>query len=306
ISGDRSSLLLAGVTAGGLLLLAPLALITRTSLALTAGFAVLLPTALVQQQQPPMKQSALPDQSSGQLVADQLARWKLTKDQVKHDSGLNNARRDTEEWLAPIKPHLQHLAAASSAGTSLEANLKHITVTLATWVALEEDMAEVSMERHGRAKQLVVFYGAAGIGTGGGWGADAVLRACCKVVCRPRGTDQQRGGVVLVDEHRTTQAPHSSQEATPAAASEPGLSTPPPAKRSKRIEAEQAAEPTESTEVEQAAEPTQPTKGTGKSKVQAAKAKPAPQPGSCKAHCIKLDTKAIYGLMRAAGMGADV
>ncbi|GFH23168.1 hypothetical protein HaLaN_20740 [Haematococcus lacustris] len=35
---------------------------------------------------------------------------------------------------------------------------------------LEEDMAEVSMERHGRAKQLVVFFGAAGIGTRGGWG----------------------------------------------------------------------------------------------------------------------------------------
>ncbi|GFH06500.1 hypothetical protein HaLaN_01145, partial [Haematococcus lacustris] len=69
---------------------------------------------------------------------------------------------------------------------------------------LEEDMAEVSMERHGRAKQLVVFFGAAGIGTRGGWGADAVLRACCKVVCRPRGTDQRRGRVVLVDEHRTS------------------------------------------------------------------------------------------------------
>ncbi|KAJ9518179.1 hypothetical protein QJQ45_010083 [Haematococcus lacustris] len=69
---------------------------------------------------------------------------------------------------------------------------------------LKEEMAEVSMERHGRAKQLVVFFGAAGIGTGGGWGADAVLRACCKVVCRPRGTDQRRGRVVLVDEHRTT------------------------------------------------------------------------------------------------------
>ncbi|GFH17188.1 hypothetical protein HaLaN_13764 [Haematococcus lacustris] len=50
---------------------------------------------------------------------------------------------------------------------------------------MEEDMAEVSMERHGRAEQLVVFFGAASIGTGGGWGADAVLRACCKVVCRP-------------------------------------------------------------------------------------------------------------------------
>ncbi|KAJ9511038.1 hypothetical protein QJQ45_002864 [Haematococcus lacustris] len=65
-------------------------------------------------------------------------------------------------------------------------------------------MAEVSMKRHGCAKQLVVFFGAATIGTGGGWGADAVLRACRKVVCRPRGTDQLRGRVVLVDEHRTS------------------------------------------------------------------------------------------------------
>ncbi|KAJ9511295.1 hypothetical protein QJQ45_017104 [Haematococcus lacustris] len=282
------------------------------------------------------------DPQSGQLMADQLRRWKLTKGQVKHASGLNNARRDTERWLAPIKPHLQHLAAASSAGTSLEANVKHITVTPATWDAvwevyldpkwarqrlrlygaqdralgqffkkLEKDMAKVSMERHGRAKQLVVFFGAASIGTGGGWGADAVLRACCMVVCRPRGR------VVLVEEHRTTrvssavngqqsceeqptrragwkppkwqvdlrllrpawsqqrdqpvrglmwcpvvaprkppQAPCSSQEATQPAASEPGPSTPPPAKRSKRTEAEPPAEP---------------TKGTGKAKGKAAK-----------------------------------
>ncbi|GFH23004.1 hypothetical protein HaLaN_20549 [Haematococcus lacustris] len=33
---------------------------------------------------------------------------------------------------------------------------------------LEEDMEEVSMQRHGCAKQLLVFFGAAGIGTGGG------------------------------------------------------------------------------------------------------------------------------------------
>ncbi|KAJ9507385.1 hypothetical protein QJQ45_006382 [Haematococcus lacustris] len=46
-----------------------------------------------------------------------------------------------------------------------------------------------------------------------------------------------------------------------------GPSTPPPAKRSKRTEAEQAAEPC------------QPTKGKGKGKGKAAKAKPAPQPG---------------------------
>ncbi|KAJ9528928.1 hypothetical protein QJQ45_000499 [Haematococcus lacustris] len=150
------------------------------------------------------------------------------------------------------------------------------------------------------AVHLVVFFGAAVIGTGGGWGADAVLRACCKVVCRPRGTDQRWGRVVLVDEHRTTrvssavngqqpceealdheqptrradwkpparQAEHRrSQAATQTAGAEPGPSTPPPAKRSKRTKAEPAAEPT------------QPTKGKCKAKGKAAKAKPAPQPG---------------------------
>ncbi|KAJ9521826.1 hypothetical protein QJQ45_024690 [Haematococcus lacustris] len=69
---------------------------------------------------------------------------------------------------------------------------------------LKGDMAEMSMEHHGHAKQRVVFFAAASLGTRGGWGADAVLRACCKVVCRPRGTDQLRGRVVLVDEHCTT------------------------------------------------------------------------------------------------------
>ncbi|KAJ9528306.1 hypothetical protein QJQ45_014278 [Haematococcus lacustris] len=134
----------------------------------------------------------------------------------------------------------------------------------------------------------------------------------------PRGSEQLRGRVVLVDEHRTTRvssavngkqpceeeldykqsirragwkppagqveqrllcpawsqqrdqpvrAPSTSEEATQPAASEPGPSTPPPAKRSKRTKAEQAAEPT------------QPTKGEGKGKGKAAKAKPASQPG---------------------------
>ncbi|KAJ9509553.1 hypothetical protein QJQ45_001999 [Haematococcus lacustris] len=67
----------------------------------------------------------------------------------------------------------------------------------------------------------------------------------------------------VVAPRKFPQAPRSSQAATqPAAASEPGPSTPLPAKRTKRTKAEpEAAEP---------------TKGKGK----AAKAKPAPQPGS--------------------------
>ncbi|KAJ9509620.1 hypothetical protein QJQ45_011385 [Haematococcus lacustris] len=65
---------------------------------------------------------------------------------------------------------------------------------------------------------------------------------------------------------KPSQARCSSQAATQPAASEPRPSTPPPAKRNKRSKAEQAAEPT------------QPTKGKGKA-TEAAKAKPAPQPG---------------------------
>ncbi|KAJ9511221.1 hypothetical protein QJQ45_017183 [Haematococcus lacustris] len=166
---------------------------------------------------------------------------KQKKSPAKKPKGISPSNTSHLSHLSPLTPLTSHssflslgLAAASLAGTSLVATLKHITVTLATWDAvwevyldpkwaqqrlrlygaqdralkqfskqLEEDMVEVSMERHGGAKQLV-FFGATSIGTGGGWGADAVLQAYCKVVCRSRGSDQLRGRVVLVDEHRTT------------------------------------------------------------------------------------------------------
>ncbi|KAJ9526284.1 hypothetical protein QJQ45_009799 [Haematococcus lacustris] len=154
------------------------------------------------------------DQESGQLVANQLRRWKLIKSQVKQASGLNNARRTTQRWLAPIQPHLQHLAAASSAGTSLEANLKHSTVTLATWDAVWE----VNLYPKCARQQLRLC----GV-------QDRALEQFFKnevASCKP------------------PQVPCSSQAATQPAASEPGPSTPPPAKRSKRTKAEQASEPT--------------------------------------------------------------
>ncbi|KAJ9533711.1 hypothetical protein QJQ45_026832, partial [Haematococcus lacustris] len=156
--------------------------------------------------------------------------------QVRQASGLNNARRTTQRWLAPIQPHLKHLAAASSAGTSLEANLKHITVTLATWDAF---LGGVPRPQVGTAAAEAVRRQ--------GLGAGAVLQDVA-----PR---------------KPPQAACSSQAATQSAASEPGPSTPPPAKRNKRTKAEQEAEPT------------QPTKGKGKGKGKAARAKPAPQPG---------------------------
>ncbi|KAJ9525549.1 hypothetical protein QJQ45_003094 [Haematococcus lacustris] len=58
----------------------------------------------------------------------------------------------------------------------------------------------------GTRKQLVVFFGNAGIATRGGWGAKAVLQACRKVVERPNSgkpTDRVPGKVVTVNEFRT-------------------------------------------------------------------------------------------------------
>ncbi|KAJ9509551.1 hypothetical protein QJQ45_001996 [Haematococcus lacustris] len=83
----------------------------------------------------------------------------------------------------------------------------------------------------------------------------------------------------VVAPRKPSQAPCSSQAATQAAASEPGPSTPAPAKRSKCIKAEQAAEP---------------TKATGKGKGKAAKAKPAPQPG----RWVDRDYNAVLSMQR--------
>ncbi|KAJ9508922.1 hypothetical protein QJQ45_028241 [Haematococcus lacustris] len=167
-----------------------------------------------------------------------LYRSKLTRSQVQHDSGLNQARLNTQRWNDNIKLELQHLAAATPAGTSLVAIRRHVAVTLATWDAvwgeylhpkwaeqkmrlhgaqervleryfmkLEEEAASVSQQEWGTRKQLVVFFGSASIGTRGGWGAKAVLQACRKVVERPNSgkpTDRVPGKVVTVNDFRTS------------------------------------------------------------------------------------------------------
>ncbi|KAJ9520631.1 hypothetical protein QJQ45_007520 [Haematococcus lacustris] len=72
---------------------------------------------------------------------------------------------------------------------------------------LEEEAASVSQQEWGTRKQLVVFFGNAGIGTRGGRGAKAVLQACHKVVERANSdklTDRVPGRVVTVDEFRTS------------------------------------------------------------------------------------------------------
>ncbi|KAJ9525337.1 hypothetical protein QJQ45_003294 [Haematococcus lacustris] len=211
------------------------------------------------------------DQESGQLVADQLDRWKLTKGQ-------------------------------------------HITVTLATWdavweVYLDPKWAQQRLRLYGAqdpgAGAVLQEGPRAQTSCGAGWclfefecvfehrttGVSSAVNGqqpCeeeldCEQPARratwkpPAGQvehrllrpawSQQRDQPVwglmwcpVVAPRKPPQAPGSSQAATPAAASEPGPSTPPPAKRNKCTEAEQAAEP---------------TKGKGKAKGKAAKAKPA-------------------------------
>ncbi|GFH09199.1 uncharacterized protein HaLaN_04300 [Haematococcus lacustris] len=120
-----------------------------------------------------------------------------TRSQVQHDSGLIQARHNTQRWNENIELELQHLAAATPAGTSLVAIQWHVAVTLATWDAvweeylhpkwaeqkmrlhsaqekvleryfkLEEEAAVESQKRWGTRKQLVVFFANAGIGTRG-------------------------------------------------------------------------------------------------------------------------------------------
>ncbi|KAJ9530361.1 hypothetical protein QJQ45_000733 [Haematococcus lacustris] len=66
-------------------------------------------------------------------------RCKLTRSQVQHDSGLIQARLNSQLWDANMKLQLQHLAAASPAGTSLVAIQRHVDLTLATWDAAWEE-----------------------------------------------------------------------------------------------------------------------------------------------------------------------
>ncbi|KAJ9507136.1 hypothetical protein QJQ45_004867 [Haematococcus lacustris] len=172
--------------------------------------------------------------------------------QVQHDNGLIQARRNTQRWNDNIKLELQHLAAATPAGTSQVAIQRHVAFALATWDAvweeylhpkwaeqrmrlygaqekvleryfkkLEEEAAMVSQQRWGTRKQLVVFFGNAGIGTRGGWGAKAVLQACRKVVERPnsgRPTDRLPGKVVIVDEFRTSRVSSAANSSQPCEA----------------------------------------------------------------------------------------
>ncbi|KAJ9520389.1 hypothetical protein QJQ45_000123 [Haematococcus lacustris] len=185
------------------------------------------------------------DKTSSQLEANQLARCKLTKVQVQQASDLNNVSLNTQQWLAPTQPHLQRLAAASSAGTSLEANLKHITVTQATWDAVWEVYQDPKKPPAGQVDHRLL---------------------------RPAWSQQRDQPVPGSGGPNVVQPPQA-----PTAPMQPGSHTAsslrawaqhsPPAKRSKH------------TMVVQAAETTQPTKGTGEGKGNAAKAKPTPQPG---------------------------
>ncbi|KAJ9526240.1 hypothetical protein QJQ45_009704 [Haematococcus lacustris] len=119
--------------------------------------------------------------ASGMWRADGLLqgfyRSKLTRSQVQHDSGLIQARHNTQRWIENIKLELQHLAAATPAGTSLVAIQRHVAVTLATWDAvwgeyLHPKWAEQRMRLHG-AQEMVLerYFMKVGVPKGRGEGA---------------------------------------------------------------------------------------------------------------------------------------
>ncbi|KAJ9532834.1 hypothetical protein QJQ45_010957 [Haematococcus lacustris] len=179
--------------------------------------------------------------------------------------GSGRASLDYWQQLVQLMPAVQQVTFWSVAGVVTEAMCESLRLMAvqpwARWldIKLEEGMAEVSMERHKRVKQLVVFFCAAGIGTRVSSAVDG-QQPCEEQLdheqpTRPAGWKPPSRSV-----------PPRESPST-AAALESGPSTTLPAKHSKRTKAEQAAEPT------------QPNKGKGKGKGKAAEAKPAPQPG---------------------------
>ncbi|KAJ9506663.1 hypothetical protein QJQ45_018369, partial [Haematococcus lacustris] len=94
---------------------------------------------------------------------DSFIRSKLTRSQVQHDSGLIQARLNSQRCIGNVNLELQHLAAATSVGTSLVAIKRHVAITLATWDAVWEEYlhpkwAEQKMRLHGAQEKVLERY----------------------------------------------------------------------------------------------------------------------------------------------------
>ncbi|KAJ9515972.1 hypothetical protein QJQ45_016847, partial [Haematococcus lacustris] len=182
----------------------------------------------------------------GQLVADQLRWWKLTKSQVTQASGLNNARRTTQRWLAPMPaapPSGGWLRSRRPRGSDQRRGrvvqvAEHRTTRVSSAVngqqACEEELDHEQPTRPADCKPPA------------GQVEHRLLRPAWS-----QQRDQPVWGLMwcsVVVPHKPPQHPCNSQAATQPAAPEPGPNTPPPAKRSKRTKAEQAAEPSQPIE----------------------------------------------------------
>ncbi|KAJ9522124.1 hypothetical protein QJQ45_005152 [Haematococcus lacustris] len=115
---------------------------------------------------------------------------------------------DNLRWVGPVSPQGKALKTERleerSRSSFVKCYLKGLirmscAVCALRAMQLEEKAASVAQQQWGTRKQLVVFFGNAGIGTRGGWGAKAVLQACRKVVEWPNSgkpTDRVPGKVV--------------------------------------------------------------------------------------------------------------
>ncbi|KAJ9533357.1 hypothetical protein QJQ45_026405, partial [Haematococcus lacustris] len=182
--------------------------------------------------------------------------WELTKGQLKHDSGLTKAKKDTARWSAAIQPQLQQLAAATPAGTTLDGLQAHILALKATWDPLWEEylkprwrrqrlalhhaqeriiegfckkvvngMKWVSRQHYHQERGVAVFLGAGNFSQSG-WKAGAVRAGFRKVVEQPSrpSTDPRPDRLVIVDEFRTSRVNSSvhARQPCPAPSRSPG------------------------------------------------------------------------------------
>ncbi|KAJ9531875.1 hypothetical protein QJQ45_022004 [Haematococcus lacustris] len=176
--------------------------------------------------------------------------------------------------LSVAAGHIVEQQAGSTLSDATAGGVEPGALTLAPCRALVNDW--VLLDEEEIADAMLLMLQKQGKLVEGGWYVKP-LQLCSAIVPHHKVEGQGAAGVALAAVTKLKdrlaglrvavippQAPCSSQAATPAAASEPGPSTPLSVKRSRRTKAVQAAEP---------------TKGKGKAQGKAAKAEPAPQPG---------------------------
>ncbi|KAJ9509237.1 hypothetical protein QJQ45_001706 [Haematococcus lacustris] len=142
----------------------------------------------------PLKACPIGRSSSSTASCRTAWEWKLSKGQLKHDSGLTKAKQDTARWSTAIQPQLLQLAAATPAGTTLGGLQAHILALKATWDAQWEEY----LKPRWRKQRLALHHA-----------QDRVIEHFCKKQPSRPSTDPRPDRLVIVDEFRTSRVSSS-------------------------------------------------------------------------------------------------